>query len=137
VWRDARKKALTPAQVASPFAARPYHLRHAAVSTWLNAGAPAPQAATWAGHSVDVLPRVYAKCIDGQEIRRASTSNRRLRQRRWTTSNHSCPRGGVVIVLVLVVCLSVDQLAALGVFLTVVTVAASWLEGDRPRLLAR
>ncbi|GES22554.1 hypothetical protein Aple_054520 [Acrocarpospora pleiomorpha] len=45
----------------------PYALRHAAVSTWLNAGVPAPQVAAWAGHSVDVLLRVYAKCIHGQE----------------------------------------------------------------------
>ena len=48
-------------------ARRPYDLRHAAVSTWLNAGVPAPQAAEWAGHSVDVLLRVYAKCISGQQ----------------------------------------------------------------------
>ncbi|MEZ0107603.1 hypothetical protein ABH920_001595 [Catenulispora sp. EB89] len=48
---------------------RPYDLRHAAVSTWLNAGVSAPQVAEWAGHSVDVLLSVYAKCIDGQEER--------------------------------------------------------------------
>jgi len=48
-------------------ARRPYDLRHAAVSTWLNAGVPAPQVAEWAGHSVDVLLRVYAKCISGQQ----------------------------------------------------------------------
>jgi len=48
-------------------ARRPYDLRHAAVSTWLNAGIPAPQVANWAGHSVDVLLRVYAKCISGQQ----------------------------------------------------------------------
>lgn len=33
VWRKARAKALTPAEVASPLARRPYDLRHAAVST--------------------------------------------------------------------------------------------------------
>lgn len=42
-------------------------LRHACVSTWLNGGAPAPQVAEWAGHSVEVLLEVYAKCIDGQD----------------------------------------------------------------------
>ncbi len=42
-------------------------MRHAAVSTWLNAGVPAPQVAEWAGHSVDVLLRVYVKCIAGQQ----------------------------------------------------------------------
>lgn len=48
-------------------ARRPYDLRHAALSTWLNAGVPAPQVAEWADHSVDVLLRVYAKCISGQQ----------------------------------------------------------------------
>jgi hypothetical protein len=37
------------------------------VSLWLNAGVQAPQVAEWAGHSVHVLMRVYAKCIYGQE----------------------------------------------------------------------
>ncbi|MFB4285033.1 hypothetical protein ACBJ59_57890 [Nonomuraea sp. MTCD27] len=54
-------------EFASPLAARPYDLRHACVSTWLNAGVPAPQVAEWAGHSVDVFLRVYAKCIVGQD----------------------------------------------------------------------
>lgn len=64
---EARVKALRAAEVASPLARRPYDLRHAAVSTWLNSGVPAPQVAAWAGHSVNVLLRVYAKCIAGQE----------------------------------------------------------------------
>jgi integrase len=67
VWREARLRALTPEEYASPLAARPYDLRHAAVSTWLNAGVPATQVAEWAGHSVHVLLKVYAKCIVGQE----------------------------------------------------------------------
>ncbi|AQZ68594.1 phage integrase family protein [[Actinomadura] parvosata subsp. kistnae] len=67
VWQEARKLALTPAQVASSLAARPYDLRHAAVSLWLNAGVPAVEVAKRAGHSVDVLLRVYAKCMDGQQ----------------------------------------------------------------------
>lgn len=66
-WAEARRKALTPPEAASPLARRPYDLRHAAVSTWLNGGVPAPQVAAWAGHSVDVLLRVYAKCIAGQD----------------------------------------------------------------------
>jgi integrase len=48
-------------------ARRPYDLRHAAVSTWLNAGVPATQVAAWAGHSVAVLLQIYAKCLVGQE----------------------------------------------------------------------
>jgi site-specific recombinase XerD len=67
VWRKARTMALSEAQQASPLARVPYHLRHAAVSLWLNSGVPATQVAEWAGHSVNVLLRTYAKCIDGEE----------------------------------------------------------------------
>jgi integrase len=67
VWAAARVLALTPAQVASPLAGRPYDLRHAAVSLWLNAGVPPQDVAQRAGHSVEVLLRVYAKCLDGGE----------------------------------------------------------------------
>jgi integrase len=66
-WQAARAGVLTPEQVASRLARRPYDLRHAAVSLWLNAGVPATQVAEWAGHSVNVLLRVYAKVIDGQQ----------------------------------------------------------------------
>ncbi|MFI6498701.1 tyrosine-type recombinase/integrase [Nonomuraea typhae] len=66
VWHMARPLALTPDRVASPLAGRPYDLRHAAVSLWLNAGVHAPEVAERAGHSVDVLLKIYAKCIDGQ-----------------------------------------------------------------------
>jgi integrase len=67
VWRKARVVALTADEVASPLARRPYDLRHAAVSTWLNAGVPSTQVAAWAGHSVGVLHQIYAKVIVGQE----------------------------------------------------------------------
>ena len=50
---------------------RPFDLRHACLSTWLNAGVPATQVAEWAGHSVDLLLRIYAKCLDGtQDVER-------------------------------------------------------------------
>ena len=67
VWRAARSVALDSRQAASPLAKRPYDLRHAAVSTWLNAGVQPTLVAEWAGHSVQVLLRVYAKCIEGQD----------------------------------------------------------------------
>jgi integrase len=67
VWAAARAVALTDAECASPLAKRPYDLRHAAVSLWLNAGVPPTQVAEWAGHSVNVLLRVYAKCVYGQD----------------------------------------------------------------------
>lgn len=66
-WAVARTLALTPDQVASPLAARPYDLRHAAVSLWLNGGVAATEVANRAGHSVEVLLRVYAKCVDSGE----------------------------------------------------------------------
>lgn len=67
VWREARKDALSAAEVASPLAGQPYDLRHAAVSTWLNAGVPSTQVAEWTGHSLAVLLQIYAKCLVGQE----------------------------------------------------------------------
>jgi site-specific recombinase XerC len=67
VFHAARAAAFTGQESTSLLARRPYDLRHAAVSTWLNAGVPAPQVAEWAGHSVEVLLRVYAKCISGQQ----------------------------------------------------------------------
>ncbi|HEY5990841.1 MAG TPA: site-specific integrase [Streptosporangiaceae bacterium] len=74
VWQRARTIALTPAQQASPLARRPYDLRHAAVSLWLNAGVPATEVARRAGHGVAVLLKVYANCIDGQ----AGPANKRI-----------------------------------------------------------
>jgi integrase len=67
VFHAARTEALGEIEAATALMGRPYDLRHAAVSTWLNAGVPAAQVAEWAGHSVDVLLRVYVKCIAGQQ----------------------------------------------------------------------
>src|SRR5437763_140903 len=69
VWAQARTYALTPAQVASPLAGRPYDLRHAAVSLWLNRNVPSSEVAQRAGHSVDVLLKVYAKCFEGERVK--------------------------------------------------------------------
>jgi integrase len=66
-WVKARQVALTTAEQASPLARRPYDLRHACLSTWLNGGVYPTQVAEWAGHSVEVLLRIYAKCIAGQD----------------------------------------------------------------------
>ena len=67
VWREARKAALTPGQVSSPLARRPYDLRHACASLMLNAGVPATEVARRLGHSVAMLLKRYANCIDGQQ----------------------------------------------------------------------
>jgi len=60
-------QAVTPAQAASPLAYRRYDLRHAAASLWLNAGPAPTEVVRRLGHSVGVLLRVYANCIDGGE----------------------------------------------------------------------
>ena len=82
-WIKARQAALTTAEQASPLARRPYDLRHACLSTWLNGGVYPTQVAEWAGHGVDVLLRIYAKCIVGQDElakRRISEALRQDRQ---------------------------------------------------------
>ncbi len=66
-WHKARRDTLTAAEYASPLARRVYDLRHACVSTWLNGGIAPAQVAEWAGHSVAILLKIYAKCIDGQD----------------------------------------------------------------------
>jgi integrase len=73
-WIKARQAALNPAGQASPLARRPYDLRHACLSTWLNGGVYPTQVAEWAGHFVDVLLRIYAKCVVGQD----ELANRRI-----------------------------------------------------------
>ena len=56
-----------PLQFASPLARRPYDLRRSRLPTWLNAGVPPAPVAEWPGHSVQVLLRVYASGVDGQD----------------------------------------------------------------------
>jgi integrase len=80
-WKRARAEVFIPEVYASPLAGTPYDLRHAAVSTWLNGGVPPTQVAEWAGQSVEILLRIYAKCLDGgSEV---------LRQRIQTALGHA------------------------------------------------
>jgi hypothetical protein len=65
VWRAARQIALGPELAATPLARRPYDLRHAASSLWLNATSAPTEVAARAGNSVHALESVYAHCIDG------------------------------------------------------------------------
>ena len=66
-WKKVRDLSLTPEQRATPLLRRPYDLRHSGVTWRLNSGVPATQVAEWAGHSVEVLMRVYARCMTGME----------------------------------------------------------------------
>ena len=67
VWQKTRAMALTPRQLRTPLLHRPYDLRHSGVTWRLNSGVPATEIAAWAGHSVEMLMRVYARCIAGME----------------------------------------------------------------------
>jgi integrase len=75
VWDQARKMTPTPARYRSPLGRRPYDLRHAVVSLWLNSRVPATEVARRAGHDVAVLLKVYARCIDGQ----SDAANQRIK----------------------------------------------------------
>jgi integrase len=66
-WCHARATALGPGLAATPLARRPYDLRHAALSLWLNAGGEPAQIAARAGNSVHVLLTVYTHCIHGHD----------------------------------------------------------------------
>ncbi|WP_246204067.1 tyrosine-type recombinase/integrase [Streptomyces tailanensis] len=74
VWHEARELALPPGLLNTPLAARPYDLRHSALSTWLNAGVDPTEVAERAGNSVEVLMTKYAKCLYG----RAAIANQRI-----------------------------------------------------------
>ncbi|MFE7836714.1 tyrosine-type recombinase/integrase [Streptomyces sp. NPDC057474] len=73
-WHEARELALPPDLGSSPLVARPYDLRHSALSTWLNAGVDPTEVAERAGNSVEVLLTRYAKCLYG----RAAIANQRI-----------------------------------------------------------
>lgn len=75
-WKRARERTFSADVLASSLAKTPYDLRHAAVSTWLNGGVPPTTVAEWAGHSVEVLLKIYAKCLDGTD----SAAQRRVEE---------------------------------------------------------
>jgi hypothetical protein len=66
-WQQGPHPRPRPPVAATGLPRRPYDLRHAALSLWLDAGAPPAQIAARAGHSVAVLLSTYAHCIDGQD----------------------------------------------------------------------
>ena len=66
-WHTARDAALGPVLADTGLARRPYDLRHAALSLWLNASADTAEVATRAGNSAHVLQTVYTHCIDGYD----------------------------------------------------------------------
>lgn len=67
VWEEAREYALPPERVDSSLAGRPYDLRHACITRWLNAGVSIAEVARRVGNSPEVIHRRYHGCIDGHE----------------------------------------------------------------------
>ncbi|MEV7427097.1 site-specific integrase [Streptomyces sp. NPDC091212] len=67
VWKEARKKTLTPEDTKTPLAEVPYSLRHAGISLWIKAGVEPPEVARRAGHSLAVMYKVYAKILRGRQ----------------------------------------------------------------------
>jgi integrase len=66
-WHAARQAALGPGLAATALARRPYDLRHAALSLWLNASGEPAEVAARAGTSTRVLHDVYVHCISGRD----------------------------------------------------------------------
>lgn len=66
-WQRARAQAFSERVAATMLAKTPYDLRHAAVSAWFNGGVPPTTVAEWAGQSLEVLLKIYAKCLDGTD----------------------------------------------------------------------
>jgi integrase len=87
-WHTARTQALGPAAAATAVARRPYDLRHAALSLWLNAGAAPAQIAQRAGHSITTLLAVYTHCIDGQD----DITNRQIERALHARNQTQCPK---------------------------------------------
>ena len=66
-WHTARQTALGPGLAATALARRPYDLRHAALSLWLNASGTPAEVSARAGNSARVLHEVYLHCTDSQD----------------------------------------------------------------------
>ena len=67
VWQKVRARSLPAGQLATPLLRRPYDLRHSGITWRLSSDVPPAEVAAWAGNSVEVLMRVYARCMTGLE----------------------------------------------------------------------
>ena len=67
MWHKVRAASLTPEQLDGPLMRRPYDLGHAGITRRLNEGVDEVTVAAWAGHSVEVLRRIYHHSVGGQD----------------------------------------------------------------------
>jgi integrase len=93
VWRKVRRLTQTPEQFATPLMRRPYDLRRWGITWRLNSGVPATEIAAWAGHSVEMLMRVYARCVADMEDVWIARMDATLRPPNGTPEGHR-ERGG-------------------------------------------
>jgi integrase len=82
VWRRARKYALNSRQLASSLAERPYDLRHACLSLWLNSGVSPTEVAERAGHSVEMLLKTDVRSLHRRAGGRGEPAHRSRSVRR-------------------------------------------------------
>lgn len=86
IWTKAREIGLAPRDRGSLILKRPYDLRHAGITARLYARVPDRQVAEWAGHSVDVLRRVYSKILAGFD----DTWHARMGRQSCTSGEFAC-----------------------------------------------
>jgi hypothetical protein len=89
----AREVALTDEEYQSPLARRPYDLRHACLSTWLNGGVAPTQVAEWAGHSRS-MPAVALSIDNSRKASRNQMANPYVRTRIGTVCADRCSSAG-------------------------------------------
>jgi integrase len=92
-WDRAREVALTDEEYQSPLARRPYDLRHACLSTWLNGGVAPTQVAEWAGHSRS-MPAVALSIDNSRKASRNQMANPYVRTRIGTVCADRCSSAG-------------------------------------------
>src|SRR5262249_43449470 len=85
-----------PGPAAIPLARRPYDLRHAALSLWLNATGEPAEVAARAGDSARVLYEVYLHCIDGQDDIVSERIEDALDAGTGTTHSHQAGKRAVI-----------------------------------------
>ena len=85
VWQKVRAASLTPGQLDGPLMIQPYCLRHAGVTRRLNEGVDEATVAAWAGHSVEVLRRIYHHSVGGQDDVLIARMDAHRRRSLWGT----------------------------------------------------
>ena len=99
MWQKVRAASLTPEQLDGPLMSQPYCLRHAGVTRRLNEGVDEATVAAWAGHSVEVLRRIYHHSVGGQDeilIARMDAHRRRSLWGPWGThGGRNTAQGGI------------------------------------------